>query len=283
MPIGRILIGYRPTMNDLSTDPAGAANTSNTDGLRLRQLVLVAESLEPVGSVLQEILDLGRPYSDPGVAHFGLDNLVFPVGDQFLEIVAPREGGTTAGRYLERFGPGGYMVIVQVPDLAAVRDRAEHLGMRSVWTGRRTEGDDRIEGQHFHPKDSGGTILSVDEVDPPTAWPWGGADWREQVRTARVTGLRDGTLRHSEPAEQAGRWCELLGAHAVPGDEPNCISLGEDESFRFAPLSEDRSAGLDEIGLRCVAPSVVLAAAERAGCGTGADWFDLGGVRFRVE
>ena len=252
-------------------------------GLRLRQLVLVAETLEPVGSFLREILELGDPYQDPGVEHFGLENLVFPVGDQFLEIVAPREGGTTAGRYLERFGAGGYMVILQVPDLGAVRGRAEQVGMRSVWNGQRTEGDDRIEGLHFHPKDSGGTILSLDEVHPAGAWPWGGADWRAQVRTERVEGLRCGKLRHEDPAAQASRWRSLLDLRSDGDQGQTVVQLGGGEFVEFLPLEDERSSGLDEIGLRCPVPAVVLAAAERAGCPTGADWFDLGGVRFRVE
>lgn len=257
------------------------------NALRLRQLVLVAESLEPVGPLLRDILDLGEPYSDPGVGHFGLENFVFVVGDQFLEIIAPREPGTTAERYLNRFGPGGYMVIVQVPDLAAARSRADRLGMRSVWNGTRIEGDERIEGLHFHPKDSGDTILSLDEVHPRGGWPWGGASWHEQVRTERVEGLRFGKLRHAEPRAQAERWRRLLGGDHDsadrPGDAGGTVRLGPDEFVEFEPLAEERTSGLDEIGLRCPAPTVVLAAAEGAGCVIGADWFDLGGARFRVE
>lgn len=246
--------------------------------LRLRQLVLAAQSLQPIGTLLQEILGLGTPYADPGVGDFGLENLVFPVGDQFLEVVAPRESGTAAGRYLERFGPGGYMVIVQVPDLEAARRRADTLGMRSVWTGKRAEGEDRIEGVHFHPKDCGGTILSLDEVHPPSGWPWGGAAWRDEIRTDRVQGLSHGMLRHEEPEVQASRWAELLGV----ADGSATLALGAGESLRFAALEEGRTAGLDEIGLRTAVPAVVLEAAERDGCVTGSDWFDLGGVRFRV-
>ena len=266
---------------DVRDDPIGSGLTTG-DALRLRQLVLVAASLEPMGSVLKDVLDLGEPYSDPGVGHFGLENLVFPVGDQFLEVVAPREGGTTAGRYLERFGPGGYMVIVQVPVLDAARGRAAPLGMRPVWNGKRTEGDEHIEGLHFHPKDSGGTILSLDEVDPPGGWPWGGAGWRSQVRTERVTGLRFGKLRHEQPAAQAGRWRKLLGVSEESGPE-ELVRLGDEEFIEFLPPSAGRGSGLDEIGLSCRAPTAILAAAERAGCATGADWFDLGGARFRLE
>jgi hypothetical protein len=46
------------------------------------------------------------------VGRFGLTNAVFAVGDTFVEVVAPTQPDTTAGRYLKRRGgDGGYMAI----------------------------------------------------------------------------------------------------------------------------------------------------------------------------
>ena len=80
--------------------------------MRLRQIALVARELEPVVSDFSAILGIEVAYNDPGVRVFGLENAVMPVGDTFLEVVSPIEGGTTAGRLLERRGDGGYMVIL---------------------------------------------------------------------------------------------------------------------------------------------------------------------------
>jgi hypothetical protein len=56
-----------------------------------------------------------------------------PIGDTFIEVVAPVEEGTTAGRLLDkRGGDGGYMAIFQVDDIAAARANAERLGVRVV-------------------------------------------------------------------------------------------------------------------------------------------------------
>jgi hypothetical protein len=80
---------------------------------RLRQVALVARELDPVVAALERTLGLAVAFRDPGVAEFGLRNALFPVGDQFLEVVSPTQPGTTAGRLLERRGgDGGYMVIV---------------------------------------------------------------------------------------------------------------------------------------------------------------------------
>src|SRR3712207_5616716 len=99
--------------------------------VRLRQAVLVAAELEPVAARLRDELGLGEAFADPGVGEFGLENAVFALGDQFLEVGAPTRPGTAAGRYLERRGgDGGYMLIFQLDDLDSARSRAAELGIR---------------------------------------------------------------------------------------------------------------------------------------------------------
>ena len=57
--------------------------------LRIRQIVLAARELDPTVDALQAVLGVGAAFRDPGVAEFGLDNAVMPIGDQFLEVVSP--------------------------------------------------------------------------------------------------------------------------------------------------------------------------------------------------
>ena len=54
--------------------------------LRLRQIALVAEELLPVEAELSDVLGIKVCYRDPGVAHFGLENALFPIGNQLLEV-----------------------------------------------------------------------------------------------------------------------------------------------------------------------------------------------------
>ena len=152
---------------------------------RLRQIALVARELDSVAKELESSLDLDEPFRDPGVAEFGLHNVVYALDDTFLEVVSPQQDGTTAGRFLDRLGSdGGYMVIVQVDDLAATRARAQDLGIRTVW---KIDLDD-IAASHFHPKDLG-AITSVDQPVDPASWRWGGPSWEQHRSPTKITGV----------------------------------------------------------------------------------------------
>src|SRR5438445_10082367 len=139
--------------------------------MRLRQIVWVAKNLEPVVDEISMRLGLEVCYRDPGVASFGLQNALLPVGGSFIEVVSPTQEGTTAGRYLQRRGgDGGYMIMVQVDDLAFERRRIDELGVRVVWEGSR----DGIRGMHLHPADIGGAIVSLDVATPADSCAWAG-------------------------------------------------------------------------------------------------------------
>ena len=86
--------------------------------IRLRQIALVAHSLDQAISDISAALDVDVIYRDPGVGFFGLHNVLFCIGNQFLEVVSPNQEGTTAGRLLEKLGgDGGYMALYEVDDL----------------------------------------------------------------------------------------------------------------------------------------------------------------------
>ena len=56
--------------------------------MRLRQIALVAQELDPVVENLCAVLGIEVGFNDPGVAAFGLHNAVMPVGDTVLEVVS---------------------------------------------------------------------------------------------------------------------------------------------------------------------------------------------------
>ena len=66
--------------------------------IRLRQICLVAEQLAPVVDDLKAVFGLEVCFVDPAVQAFGLENSLFPVGNNFLEVVAPIQANTAAGR-----------------------------------------------------------------------------------------------------------------------------------------------------------------------------------------
>lgn len=196
---------------------------------RLRQAVLAASELEPVADRLQAELGLDEPFSDPAVAAFGLRNAVFALGDTFIEVVSPVEDGTAAGRWLERRGAdGGYMLMFQVDDLEAARERVRELAIREVFA---LELDDIAE-VHLHPRDMRGAIVALGRPAPPSAWRWGGPGWEQR---SVAGGLSGATISVREPPDAAERWGATLDT-AV-----------DEIGIRF--VADDREAGLVELSL----------------------------------
>ena len=180
--------------------------------LRLRQIALVAEKLAPVEEQLINVLGIKVCYRDPGVAHFGLENALFPIGNQLLEVVAPTQEKTAGGRYLERRGgDGGYMVITQCDNHAPRRRRVEELGIRIV--GQFESGD--FCNMQMHPKDTGGSFFEIDEQlgagahDADGPWEPAGPDWQAAKNTDRVTGIAAAEVQCDHPQTVADRWSEI--------------------------------------------------------------------------
>ena len=174
--------------------------------LRLRQAVIAARDLDAVVGRLREELGLGEPYSDPMIIHFGLRNAVFALGDTFLEVVSPVQEDTAAGRFLDRRGgDGGYMLMFQVDDVTAARERARGLGVREVFEVK----TDEIDEVHLHPVDMRGAIVSISRPEPAGSWCWAGPGWAERAADLRLTGAGVGV---ADADAVTGRWSEILGA-----------------------------------------------------------------------
>ena len=101
--------------------------------LRLRQICLVAPHLEPVISDISAIMGLNVCYRDGNVAKYGLENALLPVDTILLEVVAPFQPGTAAGRFLDKTGGrGGYMAIFCCDDPDARGKHANGMGVRTA-------------------------------------------------------------------------------------------------------------------------------------------------------
>ena len=197
--------------------------------IRLRQVALVARDLDVAVGELCERLGLSVCFRDPGVGEFGLHNALMTIGDQFLEVVAPVEAGTTAGRLLDkRGGDGGYMALYEVDDLDRREAALAEQGIRIVWRGDLPD----IRGRHLHPADVGGAIVSLDQPVPNGAWRWGGPDWVAHHDTSIVTGIAGVVIGAKDPAAMRSRW----------------RTAGVEHSVTFQPAGV-RGEGLDELEL----------------------------------
>ncbi|OBK33418.1 hypothetical protein A5658_01885 [Mycobacterium sp. 1245111.1] len=196
-------------------------------------------------SIIEE-LGVELCYRDPDVAVFGLRNALFPIGDKLLEVVSPMQDGTTAGRQLsKRNGDGGYMVLVQVDDLAAIESRIQKHGVRIVFTAARPG----ITGIHLHPKDVGGAILSIDQSDRWDDWGWAGPGWRDHVATGVVTDLVGVAMQSDHPARTAERWSAVLERAVIESGDEYHVQLDEGV-LRFVPPTDTRGEGVCAVDVR---------------------------------
>ena len=247
--------------------------------MRLRQVALVAADYEPTADILQAVLGLGKGYNDPGIVEFGLTNIVFPVGDTFLEIIEPVKDHTTAERLLDkRGGDGGYMVIFQThrtkEEEAA---RMKEKGVRIIWD---VEHDD-AKTIHLHPKDIGGAIVSIDEMKPPESWRWAGPDWEKNTRRDVTTEVIGADVQGADPDAMAERWADVLGVPLEREKGPTRIQCGE--SFvRFLPEDDDRGEGVAGFHIRAADPAAVFDAARSRDVPIDGTTLTIGGAKFHI-
>src|SRR3954447_18627402 len=184
---------------------------------RVRQVVLAAADLDAVSSQLEQELGVQSPFRDEGVGHFGLRNAVYSLGSSFIEVVSPVRADTAVGRHLDRCGgDSGYMVMFEVSDASATRDRLDRLGVRIVWDTTHPD----IVDLHLHPKDVGGALVALDITEPVGSWRWGGRAWTATAPTPSPGGVRGMTVAVADPEKVVRRWAEVVGL-----DDPRDTTL----------------------------------------------------------
>lgn len=250
--------------------------------LRLRQICLVAAELEPAVDDLKAVLGLEECYRDPAVAKYGLENALLPIGRDFLEVVAPTEAGTAAGRYLERrSGDGGYIVILQCDDAERRRGRYPDLDVRIA--NAMDHGD--FLGTQLHPRDTGGCMLEVDrqagdEVDG--AWHPAGDDWERHVRTAPVRRMTGAVLQSASPEKLAQRWGDIL--EVAPAADSGSFRLPLDNGgIDVVAPQDDRGEGLIGVRIEASDGQAILDAAAARGLPNEDGRVTIAGTHFYIS
>ena len=70
--------------------------------MRLRQLVIATNNIEVLADNICNLFELKRTYRDPELIVFGLENILIPLGDTFIELVTPVKENTSAERFLKK-------------------------------------------------------------------------------------------------------------------------------------------------------------------------------------
>ncbi len=246
--------------------------------LRVRQIALVANKLAPIVDDMKNVLGLEVCYRDPGVKVFGLENALFPVGNQFIEVVAPIQENTAGGRYLQRRkGDGGYMCIMQAEEHAPVKERVAKLGIRKVIDHDTAH----FHNMQLHPRDTGGTFLEIDHQPggeaPDGPWEPAGKDWKPAVRTNIVSAIKGVEIQSPDPHALAKRWAEILDL-PLEGDG---IAV-QNATIRFVKETDGRGEGLSGLDLKATNSKPALEAAEKQGRRLSDDTVNVCGMRIRL-
>lgn len=248
--------------------------------IRLRQICLVARDRDAVVADLTTVFGIRVAYNDPAVSAFGLHNAVLPVGDQFLEVVAPVKEGTAAGRYLERRGgDGGYMLIFQSDEQDVVRARIKEMGIRTVL-------DSEMDGytcMQLHPADTGVTFLEIDRQEPADDWHPAGPDWRAAVDTTLVTSLGQADVGCTDPETSSGLWGTIMGLPVTIGRNCGMHKVRPiDFCVRFTPAGP-RGEGIDAVDINVTDAAEVRRRAAARALPVDDESVTIGGVRFVLK
>lgn len=250
-------------------------------GLRLRQICLVAPALGPAEADIAAVLGVAVCYRDPNVAPYGLENALFPLGPDILEVVAPVRGETAAGRFLARSGGrGGYMAILDCDDPTARQAHAAAMGVRTAHEIRHPG----YHGVQLHPRDCRAAMIEFNHTDGGESLdgPYhpAGADWVRTVRPDALPRLEAVEVEGPDPAGLAAHWAALMQVPVIAEEGAPAIRLPRG-LFLFRPGPAERLIGL---ALALADPARAAATAAARGLPRepdGAVW--LSGVRVALR
>ena len=269
--------------------------------LRLRQVVLVARSKADTVAGLQAVLDLApahgsgdlSPYGLPAdgpmseggrkvLADLGVENLLFPVGADFIEVMFPtRPDGTTVSFMDRRGGDTGYMIILQTDDVEHYEALAAKEGVRIAHKAQFPKYLDI----HLHPRDCGGALLSMARELPDNvadgAWYPAGTAWQERPGSSAVSAIVGAEMRSPDAEALARRWGRLLDL-PVEATETGWVIAIDDAVLRFVPADGAQKEGFYGIDLKVRGRDRVVAGAQAAGIPIVGDRLTLCGMAIRL-
>ncbi len=226
--------------------------------MKLRQIAIASYNLNKAERIINKELKIKAAYRDEEVEKHGLNNIVCPIGGEFLEVVSPFTTNTTAGRFIDKKnGPAGYMTIFQCEDSIERRNFIKGKGIRVL---NAFENKGNFINNQFHPKDLPGSLLEIDSVsntnykEKYADWPPAGVNWRKHINEEYVSGILGATIAAEEPNKLSKLWSEVLDSDLVIEDDSPTILL-ENAKINFIQAKDNFS---DLIGIKLKASEARL-------------------------
>ncbi|MDB5532482.1 MAG: hypothetical protein JWO28_797 [Hyphomicrobiales bacterium] len=248
--------------------------------IRLRQICLVAAGIEPGTSDIADIMGLSVCYRDGNVAKYGLENALLPVDTILLEVVAPFQPGTAAGRFIEKTnGRGGYMAIFCCEDPDARGKHANAMGVRTANVITHAP----YHGVQLHPRDCRAAVIEFNHTagsdDVLGLYPPAGPDWQKSIRKDVTQALVGVEMESPDPQGLAEHWGKIIGIPVSKDTDGQPELELPNASFHFVKGVSDIMSGLT---FKVADIAAVRDAARTKGRPVSGDSFLLGGVTFHL-
>lgn len=179
---------------------------------RIRQLVLLVPDLESALAEVREAFGFREGIRDvEEMAKLGFEHEICSFADTFLEICAPLGPEWSHARLVEKRGPMGYMVDVQVEDLGSVIARAAGLEIAPLF-------HEPFNGSlisQWHPR-ALGTLAEFDQIEPSETWHYAPRIF-DNAATDVATDMVGAEIAVPDPVAMATTWATLLGVTPVSG------------------------------------------------------------------
>lgn len=268
-----------------------------------RQLVLLVASIDRTVDDLSYLFRLSVCHGSRDLAQYGLpargpmsedgrrvltetgvENVVLPLGTDFLELCAPTRPDTSAAKFMDRRGgDGGFMVVMQAVDVDTIRDRAKAAGIRvpldHAWPHYRDI--------HLHTKDVPGAILSFAEDRPANdiegAWYPAGTAWQTVPKLSSVSALCGLEIQvEGDVAGVAGKWASVMALPLGTGAGTATIRV-DNAPVTFVPASDGRGTGIRSATLRVRDVDAILDRARARAFPIDGRAVQCGGIWFKLE
>ncbi len=187
----------------------------------LRQVVIATTDHEADVSCIRDKLGLGEGFRDPGLDSFSLHDAIMPVSNgMYIEMIAPMNDQAKVDKWIRKVGGrAGYVLVVQHPDVEAVKSRAVARGIR-IPIDAEFFGNNVIQ---LHPQDVG-VVLEVDGIADPHTWLWDDIDPGPEPG-ARVVKIEGVEVPVADPEGMAELWRDLLDL--ATGEKDCEVQLGD--------------------------------------------------------
>jgi methylmalonyl-CoA/ethylmalonyl-CoA epimerase len=128
----------------------------------LRQIDHVGIAVDDLGAAVDHYRrTLGlEPSHRERVESQGVDEVLLPIGDSFVQLLGALGPDTPVGRFLERRGPGVHHVAYRVDDVAAELDRLRAEGVPLVDEAPRPGSRGTLVA-FVHPSGMGGVLVEL--------------------------------------------------------------------------------------------------------------------------